>query len=153
MAASMPMSPSASSRSNTASVTLVNPAVRPFVSDRPRGRAGHYLRNKFLGVAKSTALSCAQMAKMTVGWGRTGDVLDSVCRVIDQAYGGDLVITPSRRIVVSDLLDHPRKELVLSLIADGEARTRSRLEEIRTIGAPLAPKRVVPTTGRLQLAN
>lgn len=116
-------------------VSLVNPAVRPFISDRPRAGARHQLRTAFFGAAKSAALSCAQMAKMTVGWGRTGDMLDTVCRVMDQAYSGDIVLTPSRRFVVSDLMDHPSAELVNRLIVDGEARTRSRLHELHNIGS------------------
>jgi hypothetical protein len=62
---------------------------------------------------------------------------------MQQRYHGDLVLTPSRRLVWSDLLDHPSRELVTRLMADGEARTRARLDEVRALALRDLPSRQV----------
>ena len=117
-------------------VSLVNPAIRPFVknsavrtADRsPKG--GPVLSSShtaILGAARLGRSSAASMPK-------TRYVFHSVCRMFEQPYVGDLVLTPSRRLAVRDVFRmSPSSDLVHRLSADGEARTRERLPDIRAL--------------------
>jgi TAG lipase/steryl ester hydrolase/phospholipase A2/LPA acyltransferase len=133
-------------------VSLVNPAVRPFFGDGEGrlGRAGCLL----MAAARGTALGCARIGRFSAaGMPRARGLFDLLSRVIGQTYQGDLVLTPSRRVVLSGVLDHPSPEMIRTLSADGAVRTRKRLEDIRSLvtgptslrgrGSPLPGGRVL----------
>lgn len=112
-------------------VSLVNPAVRPFFGDESSpGR----VRGMMLDAARSAALGFAQLGRLTAGAvPKARALFDTAYRVIEQRYSGDLVLTPSRRFVMTEVLDHPSSDLVLRLSADGAARTRARLDDVRAM--------------------
>lgn len=110
-------------------VSLVNPAVRPFVSDAKGGSVVHCL---FKAAARGAVLGCAKLGKFSaVGAPKARSLFNTAYRVINQPYGGDLVLTPSRRFAISGLMDHPSSEMIRTLSADGAVRTRDRLDTIR----------------------
>ena len=122
-------------------VSLVNPAVRPFVAEHGKDRgASAAMRGMFMRAAHTAALGCARFGRFSAtGLPRARDMFEHACRVLQQRYGGDLVLTPSRRIVLSEVLDHPSRELVSRLVADGEVRTRARLSELRSLATRELP--------------
>lgn len=124
-------------------VSLVNPAVRPFIADPSWVPGQRHVRGLFMGAFRDAALNWARIGRMASVMPKARDVFDTACRLMQQTYGGDLVLTPSRRIVLSELLDQPSSELVRRLSADGELRTRARLDEVRAL-ARRSAKRPVP---------
>ena len=124
-------------------VSLVNPAVRPFVPDHGQSRGPTALmRGMAMRAAHKAALGVAQIGRFSAS-SRARNMFEAARRVMQQRYHGDLVLTPSRRLVWSDLLDHPSRELVTRLMADGEARTRARLDEVRALALRDLPSRQV----------
>ena len=125
-------------------VSLVNPAVWPFVGDHGERRgATTLLRGMAMGAAHKAALSFAYLGCRSAS-SRARGMCEAARRVMQQRYGGDIVLTPSRRVPLSDLVVHPPAELVGELMADGEARTRARLNEFRALALRDLPARQLP---------
>jgi NTE family protein len=113
-------------------VSMVNPMARPFMADKP-GLAGASLA----AIARRSALGW-------LGWSRAWarglppmhQALDTAYRLVSQDYSGDLVLTPSKRFVaLNDLLDIPTLKDIRALQADGAARTRARLNDLKALAA------------------
>lgn len=124
-------------------VSLVNPAVRPFVPEQGQKRgATAMVRGVAMRAAHKTALGFAHLGCLSAS-SRARGMFEAARRVMQQRYHGDLVLTPSRRLAWSDLLDHPSRELVTRLLADGEARTRARLPDLRALALKDLPARQI----------
>jgi predicted acylesterase/phospholipase RssA len=118
-------------------VSLVNPAIRPFVNDDDEPGLGGSARGLMLQAARSAAMGWASLGRVCAApVPRVRKLFEVAHGVMRQSYTGDLVLTPSQRFFpLGKVLEQPTREMIDMLSADGEARTRGRLDDLRLLAS------------------
>jgi TAG lipase / steryl ester hydrolase / phospholipase A2 / LPA acyltransferase len=116
-------------------VSMVNPIVRPFLSDKPHPRGiMHQILAQSIKLSTLGWLGLSRACALPVP--RAYEGFDTAYRVVSQSYTGDLTLMPSKRFVsLRAIMQKPTFRAIRSLAADGEARTRARLPELRALAA------------------
>jgi TAG lipase / steryl ester hydrolase / phospholipase A2 / LPA acyltransferase len=116
-------------------VSMVNPVARPFFGDGVPQVSRCRSRRLMLKATQGAALRWVRVSRAwAVPLPRVRRMFDIAHGVIRQSYSGDIVLTPSRRFLpLSSMLAPPTRDMVCSLAADGEVRTRHRVGDLKAL--------------------